>query len=264
MKVHHLICGTMCPPLARLLVNAHGHMVCHCLLCETRDGLLLVDTGLGLEDLRDPVGRMGRQFNLFARPVADERHAAAAQIERLGFSLADVRHIIPTHLDTDHAGGLPDFPQAKVHVFEPEHAAAMARATAIERERYRPVCWRHGPRWELHEVVGERFMGLDAVRPIAGLADEVALVPLVGHTRGHCGVAIRSEQGWLLHAGDAYFHRDEMHPTAPRCTPGLALFQRIIAMDDDARRHNQRRLRALANGGDVTVFSAHDPSEVPG
>ncbi len=29
------------------------------------------------------------------------------------------------------------------------------------------------------------------------------LVPLFGHTRGHCGVAVRTEQGWLFHAGDA-------------------------------------------------------------
>jgi hypothetical protein len=29
------------------------------------------------------------------------------------------------------------------------------------------------------------------------------LVPLFGHTRGHCGVAIRNGSGWLFHVGDA-------------------------------------------------------------
>jgi glyoxylase-like metal-dependent hydrolase (beta-lactamase superfamily II) len=36
---------------------------------------------------------------------------AVRQIERLG-SPADVRHILPTHLDFDHAGGLEDLPGA--------------------------------------------------------------------------------------------------------------------------------------------------------
>ncbi len=31
-----------------------------------------------------------------------------------------------------------------------------------------------------------------------------------GHTLGHAGVAIDTPQGWLLHAGDAYLHRDEL------------------------------------------------------
>jgi glyoxylase-like metal-dependent hydrolase (beta-lactamase superfamily II) len=25
----------------------------------------------------------------------------------------------------------------------------------------------------------------------------------VGHSRGHCGVAIQKEEGWILHCGDA-------------------------------------------------------------
>ena len=33
-----------------------------------------------------------------------------------GFRREDVRHILVTHLDFDHAGGLPDFPDAVVHV----------------------------------------------------------------------------------------------------------------------------------------------------
>ncbi len=37
-------------------------------------------------------------------------------MKRLGYSINDVRHIILTHLDLDHAGGLHDFPNAAVHV----------------------------------------------------------------------------------------------------------------------------------------------------
>jgi glyoxylase-like metal-dependent hydrolase (beta-lactamase superfamily II) len=96
------------------------------------------------------------------------------------------------------------------------------------------------------------------------IADDVALVPLVGHTRGHCGVAVRDGAGWLLHAGDAYFFHGEVDPQRPRSTPGLALFQRLVAIDDRARRKNQARLRELVrdHGSEVRVFSAHDPVEL--
>ena len=51
----------------------------------------------------------------------------ARQVEALGYSARDVRHIVVTHLDPDHAGGLSDFPDAEVHIFRAEHKAAMER-----------------------------------------------------------------------------------------------------------------------------------------
>jgi glyoxylase-like metal-dependent hydrolase (beta-lactamase superfamily II) len=172
-----------------------------------------------------------------------------------------VRHIVPTHLDLDHVGGLADFPEATVHVFAPEHDAAMKRATQPERHRYRPVQWAHGAKWQVHEVAGESWLGFESVRV---LGPDLVLVPLVGHTRGHCAVAVRDDSGWLLHAGDAYFFHGEMDAEKPHCTPGLAFFQKIIAFDDRARTTNRDRLRALvsAHANDLRVFCAHDPAEL--
>ena len=270
MRVHHLNCGTLCP-VSRRLVNGEGglfepaRMVCHCLLVESPDGLVLIDTGMGTADVADVRGRLGGWFASLARPIPDRAATALEQVRALGFSPGDVRHIVPTHLDLDHAGGLPDFPQATVHLFEPEHEAAMRRATRAERRRYRPVQWAHGPRWDLLRTGGQRWMGFEAVRAIAPLGDDLLVVPLVGHTRGHAGVAVRTAAGWLLHAGDAYFCGSEIDPVRPRCPPGLALFQRLVALDDRARRENRERLRNLARqgeGGAVRVFCAHCPREL--
>jgi glyoxylase-like metal-dependent hydrolase (beta-lactamase superfamily II) len=96
------------------------------------------------------------------------------------------------------------------------------------------------------------------------MGDDIALVPLIGHTRGHCAVAVKDERGWLLHAGDAYFFHGEVDPVRPHSTPGLSLFQRFVAMDDAVRLKNQARLRELVRDhvGTVRVFSAHDPTEL--
>jgi glyoxylase-like metal-dependent hydrolase (beta-lactamase superfamily II) len=269
MRVHHLNCATMCPFGGRLLsgegsVLEPATLVCHCLLVETPDGLLLVDTGLGLGDVADASSRLGGPFVALTRPRLDPAETAAQQIERLGFHRRDVRHVALTHLDLDHAGGLADFPEATVHIYEPELDAALARASLPEKNRYRPVQWAHGPRWARYHTRGEAWHGFDCVRQLDGLPPEVLIVPLVGHTRGHAGIAVRGDGGWLLHAGDAYFFHGEVDVARPHCTPGLALFQRAIAMDDRARRGNRDRLQALArdHAGDVQVFCAHDRLEL--
>ncbi len=261
MRVHHLNAGTMCPILGRSL-NRDAKMVCHCLLVETGDGLVLVDSGFGLGDLADPTRKLGRPFATIVRPRTDPEETAIRQVERLGFRAADVRHIVVTHLDLDHAGGIPDFPGASVHCYRPEHVAATAPPTFNERHRYKPHQF-GGARFVVHEPDGEgdRWFGFQAVKPLAGL--DLALVPLVGHTRGHAGVAVRSDAGWLLHCGDAYFHSEEMSVAQPRCPALLRAFQRIMAVDDAARRQNQARLRELvkSHGAEIRLFCAHDPSE---
>src|SRR5205807_2423471 len=101
-----------------------------------------------------------------------------------------------------------------------------------------------------------------------GLPPELLLVPLVGHTRGHTGIAIDTGRAdgprWLLHAGDAYFHRGQLDPVRPHCPAGLRWFQSQVEVDHTTRLDNVERLRELAASGEVQVFSAHDPVELSG
>lgn len=268
MRIHHLNCATLCPPGGKLVDGSAGYfrtarLVCHVLLIETANGLVLVDAGLGLEDVEKASSRLGKTFLGLARPKLDPLETAARQVEWLGFRREDVRHIVLTHLDADHAGGIVDFPWARVHVLGAELHAASVRADPKEKERYRPVQLRHGPRWESYDEEGEPWFGFRAVRDLRGLPPEILLVPLEGHTRGHAGVAVDTGAGWLLHAGDAYFFRGEVHEAKPRCPHGLKVFQMYAGIDPVARAHNRKRLRALARerAGEVRIFCSHDPVE---
>jgi glyoxylase-like metal-dependent hydrolase (beta-lactamase superfamily II) len=263
LQIHHLNCATMCPGGGQLVHGAGGlfaeaRLVCHCLLIESADGLVLVDTGLGLGAVQAPHALLGAPFLLLTRPRLDPEETARRQIERLGYQADDVRHIVLTHLDLDHAGGIADFPRAKVHVFESEHEAAMAPASLQERHRYQAAFWAHGPNWVRHAVQGDRWMGFEAVRAIG---DEVLLVPLTGHSRGHCGVAVQTDGGWLLHAGDAYFTHGEVHGPTRQSTVGLDLFQGLTEVDRQARLANQDRLRQLARDPALRIICSHDPGE---
>lgn len=244
-----------------------ARMVGHCLLVEGNQGLALIDTGFGTADIAGK--RMGRAFIKVYRPALDPAETALAQVRSFGYDAADVTDIVLTHLDVDHAGGLGDFPGAQVHVSVDELDAAARRAAVREKGRYVPAQTAHGPRWVAHAVTGERWFGFDAVRI---LADDVLLVSLPGHTRGHCGVAVRRPSGgWFLHAGDAYFSHAEKEEPASR-PPGVGLFEAFTQLDRAARHTTQDRLRALhaEHGPDsgvpvdetVTVFCAHDAVEL--
>jgi len=267
MRVHHLNCGSFCPH-GRRLINGDGgvrdkaEIVCHCLAIETGDGLLLVDTGFGLEDARNPA-QLGGAFRTMMSPRPKEETTALRQLEALGFAAADVRQIVTTHLDLDHAGGLPDFPAAEVHVLSAELDAALHPAL---RDRLRYIGgahWKHDPRWVRHEGGGDEWFGFEGIRLLPGADAEVLLIPLLGHSRGHTGVAIRDGDSWLLHCGDSYFNHGEMQ-TPPSCPPVLRFFQNMTASDNKARKANQERLRELAarHGDEVTLFCAHDPHEL--
>ncbi len=181
----------------------------------------------------------------------------------LGHDPADVRHVLVTHLDLDHAGGLGDFPNATVHV----HVTELAAARSITREtrlRYRPAQWAHGPRWAEHDAVaGEAWFGFPRVRLLEDVGVEVAMIPLHGHSAGHAGFAIADGDRWLLHAGDAYLHHGEV-AAPPVMSVGLRAYHRLNSVDEAQRPANVERLAELARGhADVTVRCAHDPAELP-
>ena len=238
-------------------------MVAHCLLVEAPSaGLVLVETGLGLDDVSDAPRRLGRAFTTIVRPGTDRARTAVEQVRSLGFDPADVRHIIVTHLDLDHAGGLGDFPDATVHVHGDELAASR-RPLLRERSRYRANQWAHGPNWATFGSGGEEWYGFPAVRDLVGLPPQILAIPLPGHSRGHSAVAVESDRGWLLHCGDAYFHESTVDSSRAPAGPMLRLFENAVALDRARVRDNHRRLAELhaRAGGEIGIFSAHDPAE---
>ena len=127
-----------------------------------------------------------------------------------------------------------------------ERDAAQAQRTWLVRQRFRPQQWSSHERWQVYgtRTGGEPWYGSDCVRDLRGLPPEILMVPLPGHTLGHAGVAVRGRDGWLLLAGDAYFHHREMDADAPWCTPGLRFSDRRWASPHGSRASCRPMVRA--------------------
>ena len=195
MEIHFLNCFT-----CNARVPADWRSGALCLLIETEQGLVLVDTGPGREDYAHRTGIM-RAFQVVTIVPLDPQEAAVHQVARLGYQPEEVRHVVLTHMHFDHCGGLPDFPQATVHLHRRELEAFTGRPRRWTDPAYVRRHIAHQPEFALYDATGESWFDLPAIR----LPFEPAmwLVPLFGHTRGHCGVAVQTGSGWLFHVGDA-------------------------------------------------------------
>lgn len=246
--IHHLNCGSLHPyiPAIDSLVN--------CLLVETDDGYLLVDTGFGQQDYLKPSPLM-RMFTGLLRSPRNLEETALRQVERLGVPPDDVRHIVLTHMHLDHAGGLPDFPWANVHAHRSEFDIAMRRSLPLG-PFYRPEHWAHNPLWVLYDTIQVDWFGFEAIDILPGLKPRIMLLPLPGHSPGHCAVAIELDNGWLLHCGDAtypFYRMDD--PRQPYGEPPSWLVRWLLGP-------HTPRLRELyeQHNDKISFICGHDPA----
>ncbi|QDV62626.1 Metallo-beta-lactamase superfamily protein [Crateriforma conspicua] len=207
-------------------------------------------------DIEQPVPRIGRAAIDAAGFQFIPECTALCQIESLGLSQTSVTDIVLTHGDHDHAGGLADFPQAKVHVSSEELAE-------IERgsPRYSAEQFSHSPMWDSYSEADGDWFGLPSRRLELAIDAAVHLIWLPGHTIGHCGVAVETSSTKLLYVGDAYYLREELndrnHPIGELAT--------IRAEDNVARLESLDRLRKFSNDHSQSVefFGYHDVTELP-
>lgn len=247
LRIHHLDCGTLRTPV--------GVMVCHVLLVEVDDRLVLVDTGFGLADVASP-RRLGPVRHVLF-PDLDPARTAVGRIRALGLDPSAVSDIVLTHGDLDHAGGIPDLPRARVHLLRAEADAIGARRGLQSVQRYRPGHWSHHPHLVLHSPGSTTWKGLAGAVPLDEVAPGMLMVPLPGHTPGHAGVVLPLADGRsLLHIGDAALDAETLR--TGRVRPDVRLRQHVIADDPATMRRTQRLLAPLARDPEVLLVNSHD------
>jgi len=161
------------------------HLSIQPLLVKAADRVLLFDTGAG------------------ASFGADGGHLPAS-LAAAGVDPGDITDVFLSHAHGDHVGGLidaqgkPAFPNATIHLSEPEWAflSGMDAETAES-----VVIPRHAA---LIAAVAAR---VDAFAPGAEiLPGLVKAVEIAGHTPGHSGYLVSSGDDSLLYVGDAMHH----------------------------------------------------------
>jgi N-acyl homoserine lactone hydrolase len=170
-------------------------------------GLVLIDTGFHGSVAVKPQANLGRLNARFFRNLEMQPdQAAAAQLRARGIQPADVKVVVMTHLHSDHASAIVDFPDATFVVSAAEWEAA---SDGGPLHGYVKRQFDHGFDWCLLDFEGpdaESFSGFARSFDLFG-DGSVRTVYTPGHTLGHMSVVVRTARGEVLVAADAIFLR---------------------------------------------------------
>lgn len=209
-------------------------------LVEHADGLVLFDAGLDPDHVGDPAGAYGELAERI-RIRHDEPQSIDYQLDRLGFTPADVGTVVASHLHFDHAGALRRFPHAVTYVGAGELAYARAP------ERFASTWYREedfGDQLEIgwHEVAADTDVFGDGA---------VTVLALPGHTPGSLGLLVRLPGRRLVLTGDAVHTRDALD----------AEVHYHGDVDSLTARASLRKLAALARREAAHIWICHDPDD---
>lgn len=246
LEIFHINCVTIVSPI---IDNVCGH----CLLLKENEKLILVDTGIGLKDILNPLERIGQELIDIVGYQFNEDQTAIQQIKNLGLNPENVADCIISHFDNDHIGGLADFPNATVHVGIEEFENYVSG-----NPRYLKIQLAHNPKIKKYKNAYSDWFGFEARKVKTNIHSEIFLIPLFGHTLGHCGIAIKANNKWLFYIGDAYYLRAELfdnnHPVKELAT--------INADNNVLRIDTLNKIRKLTNDHpEIEVFGYHDYEE---
>jgi len=202
-------------------------------LIQTDDGTnILIDTGFP------------KNFEMPSMDLRlDDREYIVEQLAALGLTPRDIRYLVCTHFDQDHAGGHDAFPDAEL-IVQRQHNEVARSGTEERFERMRA-------HWD-HPSLRYRLIDGDTT-----LLPGIELIETSGHVPGHQSVLARlPHTGPVLLAIDAVSQAAQFDADRQDLGPN--------DMDVAGVRESTRKLVAVARreGAALVVFG-HDAAQWP-
>jgi N-acyl homoserine lactone hydrolase len=192
-------------------------------------GPLLVDTGFHAAVAvypRQALGRIGGM--LFKDLQMEQEQAVPSHLRERGLDPTAIRVVVMTHLHSDHASGISQFPDATFVVSQAEWEAA---GTSPPFRGYFRRQFDHAFDWRTLDFDGREADSFATFGRSFDLFGDgsVRLVFTPGHTAGHLSVVLRLKGREALVAGDAiYTMRTLRESHLPARTHDEHLFRRSL------------------------------------
>jgi N-acyl homoserine lactone hydrolase len=203
-------------------------------LIRTVDGEnVLVDTGLHPAHIDDPYYSFGIENADLVLPRMQSEDLLEHRLAEIGLEIADITHVVNTHLHADHCGGNFLFPHAEL---------------IVQREHFQEALDHPEIPSELFDLPELHYRLLDGDQE---LFSGVRAIVAPGHARGLQALLISlPNSGTILIAGDAIDTAEHLERDLwTHCS------------DPETARESARRLQRLAAEENALLLYGHDASQ---
>lgn len=261
MKIHAIRTGSVRIKVSQVQGRGHGPrrrlnvfvdrewtepLPIYAWVIEHPEGVIVVDTG-ETSRVSEPgyFPRWHPYFRLAVREEVAPEQTIGRQLRQRGIEPGDVLKVVMTHLHTDHAGGLHDFPNKEILVNEAEYRLAQGFGGRVAG--YLPQRW---PSWFRPQPINfepTSFGPFESSARITEVGDVV--LPTPGHTAAHVSVVVVEGERNCFLAGDTSY------------TQQLLVDQHVDGISPDeatARQTMQKILRYVQENATV-YLPTHDP-----
>lgn len=215
---------------------------------EHEEGVIVVDTGdTARTSEAGYFPRWHPYYNLAVRFHIKPEEEIGVQLKQMGIDSKDVTKVILTHMHTDHAGGLHDFPHSSIHVNMPEYQRTRGFQGQIDGyllNRY--------PNWfspQPIEFDGGAFGPFDKSWNVTTRGD-VKVVPTQGHTPAHVSVIVTLEDINYFLAGDTSYSEENLLQKVPDG----------VSPDPNQAVDTMQNILSFAKQRPTIYLPSHDPN----
>ena len=218
-----------------------------------KEGLVLIDSGFPSRTGTAPEDYPGRFQTYTLGLNVSEGESIAERLHELDYSPADVKHIIITHMHSDHVGGVEDFPDAAIWV-HPDELYAFDHATSLSG--YLPAPLEHRSLKTFNPSLSAPYGPFEESYDLFD-DGSIRIVSTPGHTAGHLSVLLQGKGFQTFFLGDvAWIDRHWKEPSRKSTLISVAEeFDWKMNLDALWRIHH-----FINTTPNLIVISGHEPS----
>lgn len=186
------------------------------ILLQTKNGNMLIDSGIGNEKLNDKMKRN--------QGVTEESNVELC-LQELGLKAEDIHYVLMTHLHFDHACGLTKWDGTK---FVPTFSKAKIFVSLTEWEEMKNPNVRSGNTYwkENWESIQDQVVPF---KEKITVTEGVTMVHTGGHSDGHAIILVKDREDTLLHMADimpTHAHQNPLWVMAYDDYPMTSIYQK--------------------------------------